>query len=298
VPYKIFKNRQVVDSLSVGNIKPVHVQYIPTNRCNLHCSFCSCENRDRGQEMGATEAVEMCSRLSALGCQAVTITGGGEPLLHPDIGAIIIDGFMANGIEVGLVTNGTLFDRQDFLGELTWCRISCSDERELDFGTIQESVTGYPDVGWALSYVLSENPDVDNLRKHVGFAQKNNMTHVRVVADLLGADSVPMDKVKKLVGSPLVVWQDRKDHTAGVPACLLSLMKPVIGPDGSVYPCCGVQYATEPPSLDLTDSMVMGNWRNMPLPPFPGGMCVRCYYGEYNHALAAMVGHIEHVAFV
>ena len=29
------------------NIKPIHVNFYPTNKCNLKCKFCSCADRDK-----------------------------------------------------------------------------------------------------------------------------------------------------------------------------------------------------------------------------------------------------------
>ena len=52
------------------------------------------------------------------GIEAVCIAGGGESLLHPDLG-YFIEKCVNNGIEVGVVTNGTLIDR--FIPELAQC---------------------------------------------------------------------------------------------------------------------------------------------------------------------------------
>src|SRR5665647_2876231 len=105
VPYKMFRNGKLLSFLEAKIIPQVHVQFIPTNRCNLGCSFCSCSERDKDLEMPISEVEEMVPFLKTLGCQSVTITGGGEPLMHPNIGGIIRL-FVEDGIKVGLVTNG------------------------------------------------------------------------------------------------------------------------------------------------------------------------------------------------
>jgi organic radical activating enzyme len=293
VPYKLFRNASVMEALSLGSVPLTHLQFVPTNRCNLHCSFCSCENRTRNDEMSLAEVEELVAEVAGLGCRSVTITGGGEPLLHPHIDEIIT-AFYENGIEIGLVTNGELLDRLDTGDLLTWCRISASDERPLPEAVIR-AVKRF-DTDWAFSYVLTEQPDISNLKLHVACAEAYAFTHVRVVADLLKPESVPMQAVRSHVKSPLVIWQDRTHPEQGSCVCHVSQLKPQIAADGQVYPCCGVQYAQEEPSLDFT--MAMGHWRDLPFAPFDGTRCVRCYYGAYNRAIESLTGAVCHAEFV
>jgi len=294
LPLKLVKNRGFLDALP--DIRPVHVQFIPTNRCNLKCSFCSCANVDRGEEMRFAEIEVLIEHLAKVGTQSVTITGGGDPLMHPRIDDIIAK-FAEHGIEMGLVTNGTLFGKvkPESLSLLTWCRISCSDERSLpDLSTVVQA-----DTDWAFSYVLSAKPNLDNLRDHIEFAEAYGFTHVRVVSDLLDVEHSKVSEVREHFDSELVIWQDRQEYTRGVKDCRISLLKPVIGPDGLVFPCCGVQYAQQEASLDLPESMAMGYWGDIGnLTCFDGRQCAKCYYEGYNTLLAALVDDIEHVPFV
>lgn len=294
LPLKLTRNREFLDALP--DIRPVHVQFIPTNRCNLKCSFCSCANVDRGEEMDFDEIEALIEHLAAVGTQSVTITGGGDPLMHPRIDDIIAT-FHEHGIEMGLVTNGTLFAAvaPESLSLLTWCRISCSDERGLPDLSVVDSV----DTDWAFSYVLSAEPDLENLREHIEFAEEHGFTHVRVVSDLLDVEHSKVPEVREHFDSDLVIWQDRQEYTRGAKDCRISLLKPVIGPDGLVFPCCGVQYAQEESSLDLPDSMAMGCWGDIgKMTHFDGSRCAKCYYEGYNTLLAALTDDIDHVSFV
>lgn len=294
VPYKLFRNRPLMRAFSLGHVPLTHLQFAPTNRCNLKCSFCSCDNRTRDLEMPIEESVELAERVAELGCQSVTITGGGEPLLHPRINDIIL-AFANNDMDVGLVTNGELILRLCEAELLTWCRVSASDERAIP-SDLSAFVSAYPQVDWAFSYVLSSNPDIDNLKAHIEFAEEHDFMHVRVVSDILDPDDTAMHYARSLVDSPLAIWQTRSFHEEGAKVCHVSQLKPQVGPDGMVYPCCGVQYAQESPSLDF--SMAMGHWRDLPFDSFDGSQCVRCYYGDYNRAVGAMVGEVAHGTFV
>lgn len=312
IPWKIFRNADLMASLEAGRVEPIHVQLFPTNRCNLGCSFCSCANREKGDELEFVEIARLLENFRRLGAEAVTITGGGEPLLHDRISDIICHA-RELGIRPGLVSNGLkagrLLDRA--YKALSWGRWSCSDE--LLFGRVELALiyaaNHGPDVDWALSYVLTRNFNPGNLAEFVGLANRLEFTHVRIVSDLTDLDGVPtMAEVKaslqeRGVDDSLVIYQARKEYERGAKACWISLLKPVVGADGGIYPCCGTQYAEERQSLDMGDSMRMGWARDLrelwaAQKPFDGTRCVRCYYGAYNEALAAMLGPIRHAEFV
>jgi len=307
IPWKIFKNKRLLRDLHRGHIPPVHVQFIPTNRCNLKCSFCSCMGRDSSREMDLDEIQILIPHLKDLGTQSVTITGGGEPLLHKDI-ATIIEWFYVYGIDVGLVTNGVLLDKlkPNVLSMLTWCRISCADERPFTGrfrDAVAYAVTAAPYVDWAFSYVVSSQPNLDNLFEHIEFANLHDFTHVRVVSDLLDIEHSPIVYVKTAIEDEIntdrVIWQDRQEWTKGKKRCLISLLKPVIGPDGFVYPCCGVQYALEDSELDLPVEMRMGHWASLgKMGWFNGSHCIKCYYDNYNITLSSILDDINHISFV
>lgn len=312
VPYKIFKNRALTDSLYKGRIIPIHIQLNPTNRCNLNCSFCSCKNRNEKLELEFTEVKELVKALGRLGTQAVTITGGGEPLMHKDINGMI-HYFSSNRIRVGLVTNGYLLRKLSFytLANTTWCRISCNDEIEFNKKhkyEITQALTKGGNVDWAFSYVLSDKPNVNSIASYVEFANSNDFTHIRIVSDLLDLDNVyEMAKlegelVQAGIDNSKVIFQGRKLYTKGQEDCYISLLKPNIGADGYLYPCCGVQYALEEPGLDYEKCMRMGHMRDIEKiyeeqKWFNGRVCKKCYYGNYNDALSAMMRETQHKEF-
>lgn len=312
IPWKIFRDASIFAGLRAGRVIPAHVQLFPTNRCNLGCSFCSCANRERGDELTLAETIEIMAEFRRLGALAVTITGGGEPLVHERINEIIL-ACRGLGLRVGLVSNALEASRltDDALRALDWARFSCSDE--LDWkrtvAGIHDVVGRGPKVDWAFSYVLTRRFDRANLAAHVDMANRLRFTHVRVVSDLTDLEGVPpmaavADGLREQgVDDGLVIYQGRKEYEPGAKRCLISLLKPVVGADGGIYPCCGTQYAEREQSLDLGAEMRMGwaedvgkLWSEQR--PFDGTRCIRCYYGAYNEALAAMLAEIRHAEFV
>jgi len=292
-----------------GRIVPYHAQLYPTNACDLSCSFCSCADRKNTVRMAWNEMEDLLGTLAYLGTRAVTISGGGEPMLYPHLDETIA---AANdlGLVVGLVSNGNLLHRLKSKG-VTWLRVSRSDEMDASdeyYERMSVSVKAHPEIDWAFSYVLTAKPDMARLRKAVRFAGAHGFTHVRIVSDLLDLDRVPdmdgvMEEIEGLPGSDLVIYQGRKVYAKGREKCLISLLKPVIAADGYLYPCCGAQYAIEEAPRDVNERMRLGHWRDMVRlwengENFNGSICSRCYYDQYNAALEIMTEPVNHREFV
>ncbi len=313
LPIKLLQDYNLIRHVKRhGVITPVHAQFIPTNKCNLKCGFCSCSEEDRNVEMDKQTALEIIDVLESLGTVAVTITGGGEPLLHPDI-KTIIEYFTFSGIAVGLVTNGLKLDvLGDTWGEVTWCRISHDDDRIFydHYGkNLAAIIKDHPEVDWSFSHVVSPNPNFAVIKRVIEFANENGFKHVRLVADLLQYDKVDLNKVKEFlefedVLDNKVIYQDRNAPVHGGP-CRISCLKPVIGADARVYPCCGVQYALEKPSRKLAEIFSLGDALNLGEiveqysgQGFDGIICRRCYYSGYNEVLGALMTEVAHADFV
>ncbi len=80
-----------------------------TSRCNLRCVYCRPESGAEGADVLSRDELARFVRLAvACGIEKVRVTGG-EPLLRPDIIAIVRDLAATPGLrDLGLTTNGTL----------------------------------------------------------------------------------------------------------------------------------------------------------------------------------------------
>jgi len=284
-------------------LRPVHISWYPTNECNLNCKFCSCSNRDRKLTMDIFTAINVIHDFADLGCKAVSISGGGEPLCHPHLADMIAE-FHGCGIKIGLVTNGMLLGRLDrkTLDMLAWCRISSSisfdDSYEKALDRVVEA-----DVDWAFSHVVGRQPDIERIVKLVDYAERHEFSHVRLVGDLREPHAIDWSGIKHTLAGKddVVIYQERKTFVAS-DRCLLGYVKPLIAPDWKMYQCCGVQYAMRKMSLDNPPELCMGDARDLdaiyggPRHPFPV-KCVRCYYEDHNIALQALTSDIAHEEF-
>ncbi len=87
---------------------PVLAHLIPIRRCNLSCAYCSEYDRvSPPVPLGAL--LSRVDRLADLGLSILTLSGG-EPLLHPDLDAVIAHA-RRRGLIAGLITNGYLLTR-------------------------------------------------------------------------------------------------------------------------------------------------------------------------------------------
>ena len=302
IPLKLLYHPDILES------KPVHIQWIPTNSCNLNCPSCSCAQRDKTLCMSYGEVMRtIIADFADRGTKAVTITGGGEPLTHPRINEMI-NAFFYRGIKVGLVTNGLLLGNlwKETLRKITWCRISSMDHRSFD-GSYQETLNKVVDspVDWAFSHVVSAEPNIPLIKKLVNFANHNAFTHVRLVADLLDVNSVDTTFAairKELEGfDDKVIYQPRNNPVCCT-ECMIGYVKPLVAPDFKMYLCCGVQYALKENTLDLPDELCMGSAKDLDLVyktirPFRT-KCISCYYTGYNNILNSLFSGMIHKEFI
>jgi organic radical activating enzyme len=308
-PIKVLKNNIIQD----GKIKPFHIQLYPTNVCNLNCSFCSCANRNRSEELPLEDIKEIITQAKNCGCRAATLSGGGEPVLHKNINEIL-NFILGLDIKIGITSNGIALNRvnTEILNKITWLRISHSDLRSFDDKYkkhLSDIIQKCLDVDWSFSYVVTKEINYKTLINVINFANDHKMTHVRIVSDLLDLEEIiSMDEIKNYLKSQniddsLVIYQGRKNYIHGTKKCLISLLKPVIGPDGKLYSCCGTQYSLSEPTLNCNEIMSMGDAKDLQKiyedqKYFDGSICVKCYYSDYNIILDKLIEDIEHLEFL
>jgi MoaA/NifB/PqqE/SkfB family radical SAM enzyme len=89
----------------VSTEHPVLAHIIPIRRCNLSCSYCN-EYDDHSAPVPLGTLFRRLDKLADLGTSIITISGG-EPLLHPELDAVIAH-VRRRGMIAGLITNGYL----------------------------------------------------------------------------------------------------------------------------------------------------------------------------------------------
>lgn len=93
----------------VSTRHPLLAHIIPTRRCNLSCGYCN-EYDDYSPPIPVQTMLSRIDLLAGLRTAVVTLSGG-EPLLHPEVEAIIRR-IRQHGMIAGMITNGYLLTPQ------------------------------------------------------------------------------------------------------------------------------------------------------------------------------------------
>lgn len=104
---------------------PLVVDLDPTTFCDLACPECISKNLINQGQLGKDSLLRLAGELAESGVKAVILIGGGEPLMHKSVGAVMRTLSDAN-IHIGLVSNGTLLHRhmEEVSQLVSWTRIS------------------------------------------------------------------------------------------------------------------------------------------------------------------------------
>ena len=307
MPWKLL---QTPNTIVNGGVVPYHIQLIPTNRCNGNCPWCSCSHVDRKLELSISELMEIVDCYKQLGTKAITITGGGEPTIHPQINNLLKH-IKDNDIEIGIVTNGIAWTKVRAKRPvpdscLTWVRISVTDtEGDYDVKIIETLANNLPSVDIGVSFTVTTHVNKTTARdicQLVNFLP--NVTHIRFVQDIITAskmDSLAAMRWLETSCKDLTdksIFQYRNLFKSGTKNCHISKLKPLIGADGYVYPCCGVQYAGSE-LRTLPESFRMCKWDEFGgTEHFDGRVCSKCYYSDYNECLDRLLTPSAHQAFL
>lgn len=114
-PLKLLRHSDRIEASLRGELTfPISVELDVSNSCNHSCPFCSF-GTDESQgyrqqnwvQFPVPRIYKLIDELEECGVKSVTLTGGGEPLVHRNI-FNIIEKLNASSMDWGLVTNGSL----------------------------------------------------------------------------------------------------------------------------------------------------------------------------------------------
>jgi MoaA/NifB/PqqE/SkfB family radical SAM enzyme len=127
---------------------PVLITVDPTNVCNFNCLWCNAavvreQRKTSLSERALTAIADFLPRWGGFEgpgkpkVEAICVAGGGEPLLNPHTGPFI-ERVIQHGIEVGVVTNGSMIHRNmDTLSHCTWIGVSVDAGTEKTFNKLK-----------------------------------------------------------------------------------------------------------------------------------------------------------------
>jgi len=109
---------------------PLNVTISPSDRCNLDCEMCITRFNDRKhliRELDMEDYKKLLESLFRMGTRTVRVTGGGEPLMYPEIRELLTL-IKYYGFKGEMVTNGTLLNKEtiNYLHSINWDKIDLS----------------------------------------------------------------------------------------------------------------------------------------------------------------------------
>lgn len=206
---------RIAEWMDYGTCPPITMELDLTNRCNLNCPHCAgfAGGRDHS-EWDMKELRDIIHQLSEFGVRAITLTGGGEPLVHPHF-ETVVDTIFAYGMEVSVITNGTLVTRNiaDIIKEkCTWCRIS------LDAGDRNEykqmhGVDKWDDCLQGISLLAEAEGDCTIGVGYLTGESNPTMESATAVAKACGADYIQFRPLHGVVNQDVYRhWDECKKH--------------------------------------------------------------------------------------
>ena len=118
--------------LSGDIVTPIVYELSLSGNCNCACQYCCCKNFHSNASLTREQIDLIVKEIANNHGEAVTLTGGGEPLTNPDF-SYCIRQFDSKNISVGIITNGLLLsdDTIDAIARhASFCRISLDTVNE------------------------------------------------------------------------------------------------------------------------------------------------------------------------
>lgn len=334
-----------IEALRAGKqIVPHQVLLCVSDLCNQDCSFCTYRsslgwgteqfaedgNKNPNRKIAKEKAFELLDDFAELGVRAVQFTGGGEPTVHPDLDEIVCHA-LANGLEVGLVTNGTRLLRLGTLERLAWIRVSIDAGNRTTYEAMRKSKL-WPKVMQNVALMARiEGPTVganfvttrENYRELFQFcivAKTLGVRYVKIAANLttegiayydgiLDEIMALMAETKRLVDGTFSianVFERRlEDLRIGRPKhqfCGQQRFVTYIGGNLRVYRCCNTAFSAQGEIGDLREQRFkewFANEAPSKLDGFDARSCTFCQFHDKNEAISYLVqAEPEHVQFV
>lgn len=168
----------VVDWLEARDLAPVEVYVQISRRCNLRCTMCGHEVWTSNSGFMETEVFDrVLAECTANGVKTLhVLSGQGEPLLHPQVFEML-ERAVAQGLEVGIVTNGTPLTPE-----------RCQRLAGLGLAYIQFSFAGWDKDSYEATYVGAKFERVIENLKQMAALTKGTKTNFMVKAVCSGDD--------------------------------------------------------------------------------------------------------------
>jgi len=284
--HKIVHFPEKLESLRTGKVAaPLYVRVKPINKCCHDCFFCVYnkensnmhDNMDRADMLSKDKLFEILDNFKEMGVKALTYSGGGEPLMHPNI-VEVLNKTKENGIDLSILTNGQLLSgqRANALKDARWVRVSmdyCTPEQFVAsrgsnakmFDVIIENLKKFasiknPDCDLSVNFIITRE-NYENIIEAAKLLKDAKVDNVRFspvwLIDYIDYHKPLIEEVKSRLAFARGLFEsenfkiyDSYNITPEVvnrkySKCFIMQIIPVIGADYNVYTCHNKSYTNE-----------------------------------------------------
>ena len=265
---KILSCYNEIDQILKGNLPvPRTVEFFFSNACNHSCLGCHSKilHNSKNKFLNIKRAKELIDELNTLGVKSIEISGGGEPLMHPNI-IEFIKYIASKNIKVGLFTNGILIkNEKDLIDNLLFIRIAFDASNKETYKKIHgkdDYTILLENIKKLVSYKKTKNKGATiGLKFLISKINCKEILEAAILAKKLGVDYIQFKiiyntnygvknlkevkalfkKVKKLSTINFnVIGSVEKSFIKS--RCILTPLHPLIDASGDVYLCAFFQH--------------------------------------------------------
>ena len=222
----------------------------PEGRCNLKCEYCSVTYRKTHNRIDFDKIKDYVVTLKKYGLKAAIITGGGEPTLYPQINELLHFLKHEQGLDIGMITNGTQSHRIEDWSVFSWVRVSLNLFREWEdkIWIPKDKCSDDCVVGGSFVYYDPAVHTPELFGRLSTLANKIGLNYMRVLPNCL----LPQEDLIKQHGglteilegldNPIFFQQHKLHGTPQTEVCHQSFFRPYLSEanGGTVYPCDSV----------------------------------------------------------
>ena len=279
---------------------PLYVRIKPTNRCNHKCPWCvyyEPELSNMGTDMNARDVIprekllRTLDELAELGVRAITYSGGGEPLLHPNIEEAM-QKTLDLGMDLSIITHGQYLSgkKAEILAKSKWVRVSVdyhtpemfSKTRRLSekyFYVIMDNIKEFSKIknkncDLNVNYIITKENhdtlyDAAVLLKNAGveiirFAPVWNVTFYEYHALIREKVMEQFELMKDLEDENFKIFSSYDIDNVLIKRpykrCYMMEVVPIIGADLNIYPCHNQVYLNDSIICSFKDRSFKEAW--------------------------------------
>lgn len=324
--------------LSLDNLKPefpLHFQMDLVGTCNNHCPFCFFRdeadnfndierNPIRKKRLDTNLVLKTLDELKSRGVQAITLTGGGESLIHKDIN-LILEHIHKHDFELGIMSNLNIMPDLELMRKTKWLRVSLDAATHesyqkihgpgagVTFKTVTDhmrSLAGHVDLG--MSFLVCQD-NWREIKQAVELAHDIGVNYIqfKLVNDSDKSQSLlpHRGELMNLMDEALAFNQKQKNPVEIIDLlgrisliekqprlyrqCYIHYHTGIIGADAKLYLCCLLKYDDHFCLGSLENSTINELWdgplREKLLDEFDKEKCPSCFYEKTNEVIDYML---------